>query len=79
YLLLFLLAGEKNVHISFEKKLELMVKEFPKLYLTNDNLLIDLKMDITTPELKRLKRMECVALCLYLVIILVFLSFIILL
>lgn len=58
YFYLFCASGDINTHQSYEKKLELMVKEFPKLYLTDDNILIDLEKDITTPELQKLKKLK---------------------
>lgn len=72
YLLLFLLSGDRKLHTSFEKKLKLMVNEFPKLYLTKDNLLVKLENNITTPELNRLKRIENFSLIMYSIIIIFF-------
>lgn len=49
---------EFKAHNSFEKKVALINKQYPKMYLTEENLVDDLENSISTPEIDRLKRTE---------------------
>lgn len=49
---------EFKAHNSFEKKVSLINEQYPKMYLTEENLVDDLDKNISTPEIDKLKRTE---------------------
>lgn len=59
YLILsYFLSGENKLHEKFELKIEIMNEYYPKLYLTNDNIIDELDKKIATPEINELKKVS---------------------
>lgn len=61
--------GEFKSHSSFEKKVTLINQQYPKMYLTEENLVDDLNKSISTPEINRLKRTETFSEVVYIIIV----------
>ncbi|WP_265632079.1 hypothetical protein [Enterococcus hirae] len=55
---MYLLSGEFKTYTKFENRIVIMNTYYPKLYLTNDNVIDELKSKISTPEILQLKKIN---------------------
>lgn len=69
---MYLVSGEFKTYTKFENRIKIMNKYYPKLYLTNDNVIDELESKISSPEILQLKKINILTGSIYCLSILFF-------
>lgn len=68
----FYISGDYRIEEKYKNRLEIMNTYYPKLFLTEDNLLTDLKNSVISPEIKDLIKIKRLCLIIYWALVIIF-------
>lgn len=73
-IIMYFFSGEFKIYKNFNNRVKIMNTYYPKLYLTKDNIIKDLKESISNPEISQLKSVNIITGGVYFLIFLFFMS-----
>lgn len=68
----FYISGDYRIEEKYTNRLEIMNTYYPKLFLTEDNLITDLKNSVISPEIKDLIKIKRLCLIIYWTLVIIF-------